>query len=509
MKYYGWCVMAALMMVVATGCGKSGKVADAGEVVAKANQLLAKGDADGGIRVLTDALDQPKYASQRGMLFDELIKAMLGAGRAGQAETQCLEVARNEPTLGGRGADAIYNAYKAKGDSKSAVKWAERLVSEPIDTGLREKACGWFFAETLAAGDLAAVRDMAVRCLKAFDAAVSRRLLGGVLANETGSKRFKEAGELLEAIETHGGADREWKAFAALKRVDLLVTSEQWPELEKEIARVSSFLGNDELARCLGQGVGGAVRKAQFDLADRLCQQVFETVKDKPGARRVAAEQWLASARGRKATDNIPVRLEALIAHGFSSETLYPLCRESFYPVLESEQKTAIAGMVRVAEKLQGMAKDESVRNDWKLLLLDGSFVTEDYDTSLKVLESGIPDRDADWHAMATAKITAHKLLKEGKGREAVGYFRKFMDYIGKNDKPEQDPVTGIMYSTSMCLGRNALRIGRILEAAGEKAEAAKSYEEARGYLQKALAAEKADSAEAGVIRKEMEQLPR
>jgi hypothetical protein len=140
--------------------------------------------------------------------------------------------------------------------------------------------------------------------------------------------------------------------------------------------------------------------------------------------------------------------------------------------------------------------------------MLDGAFVLEDYDRTLRLLEEGIPDREPEWHEMAITKVKAHKALQEGRPLDAVRHFREFMKFVEQREEPERDPSTGILHTREMSLGRNAKRIGDILREAGQDEEARRAYEEAEQYYAAALEEVEPDSREADLIRTEKAQIP-
>jgi hypothetical protein len=82
------------------------------------------------------------------------------------------------------------------------------------------------------------------------------------------------------------------------------------------------------------------------------------------------------------------------------------------------------------------------------------------------------------------------------------------MENINSLKMLEQDPVTGIVCSKEMCLGRQAKRIGDIWTKAGDAKAAADAYAEARGFYDKALADVAADSREAQAIKAEVSEIP-
>lgn len=137
---------------------------------------------------------------------------------------------------------------------------------------------------------------------------------------------------------------------------------------------------------------------------------------------------------------------------------------------------------------------------------LDASFLIEDYDRALKILEKGVAERDAAWHKMAITKVKAHKALKDKQYDDAIKYFREFMETLSEEDTT--DPVTDVVYSKLTLLGNNEKRIGDIYIEAGRSADAAKAYGAARDWYKKALGANKAGAETEKYIKEQIAALP-
>jgi hypothetical protein len=179
-----------------------------------------------------------------------------------------------------------------------------------------------------------------------------------------------------------------------------------------------------------------------------------------------------------------------------------------FYDVID--EPAIIGAMKPLGSRIAPLAEDDETRNYIRTMMLDASFVLEDYASALNILTAGIAGRDAAWHAMAISKVKAHQALKDDRPRDAVKYFREFMATVATAKEDDtSDPATGVVHSREMILGRNAKRIGDILKGMqpSDTDNAAKAFAEAKGYYEKALAREQ-DPAAIALIRQEMDGLP-
>jgi len=77
--------------------------------------------------------------------------------------------------------------------------------------------------------------------------------------------------------------------------------------------------------------------------------------------------------------------------------------------------------------------------------------------------------------------------------------------WIASDQEEEFDPTSGIAYSREWILGRNAKRIGDILDTIPDKAEADKARAEAKEYFKTAIKKAENDPAALELLKKETE----
>jgi len=139
--------------------------------------------------------------------------------------------------------------------------------------------------------------------------------------------------------------------------------------------------------------------------------------------------------------------------------------------------------------------------------VLDGAFIVENYDLAIHMLEQGIPGKDKTWHEMSLPKVKAHRAMAQKKPREAVKYFREFMNsWLASDQEEEYDPTSGIAYSREWLLGRNAFRIAGILDSIPDKAEADKARAEAKAFFKVALEKAKGDTEAMKLLNEEIKK---
>ena len=281
-----------------------------------------------------------------------------------------------------------------------------------------------------------------------------------------------------------------------------MVLQNKWVEAEQQFVTLAPILPDKELAACLRRAVSAAGEKGKPDIVNRLCSFVLKTQKGKTRAKVEAAKQYLKLAREKKDIDKIITRLESLAGFGVPPIEIFYAYNEQFYFILKHGTPEQIAGLLHFSDSLEPLLGNTSALTEIKIMALDNSFVLEDYKGALKRLEKGIPEKDKEWQEMSSTKLKAHLALQEGKKKEAIRLFRKFMDYVSvEQDLPVPDPLTGIEHTKEMCLGFNAKRIGDILKSMEDKQGSQKAYKEAKELYLKALSEVKPESKEYNYIQ--------
>jgi tetratricopeptide (TPR) repeat protein len=508
--------LAILAMVVASvlasGCQKKEAQnieADLRDLFGRADACMMAGDTNGALTLFESALKDPRYAKERGWLFSCCLQTMLMMDRLEEVKTRYLEIVGRDEELTRAGFGILYDAVSRTGDEAALDGWIAKMNEVSLPQDLAAQAFGWRLSRLRTLGRTEELIAQVRPCIDRFDAQTARRLLEEAVGADIGAGEYDRAEKLLAEIEKLAGSKPELRSLVLTQKGNILFRREQWKEAEEHFIRSAPALPDGELAGWFSHVASVASGKQQYDVVDRLCMFIFKQQKDKPGAIRTAAYRWIDVARARKATAEIPSRLKALQSEGISPDLLYSLYRNEFYNIAAETNTEAVAAMAAFGETLVPNIKAEEDIGLLKTMALDASFLVGDYAKSIQILEAGIPGKDKAWHDMALIKARAHLALKENKPREAVEFFRRFMEIVKTWEKGEQDPCTGIVYSKEMCLGFNAKRIGDILKSDGDEAGAKAAYAESRTYYEKALADAKKGSEEEQVILKDMESLPK
>jgi len=297
---------------------------------------------------------------------------------------------------------------------------------------------------------------------------------------------------------------------AIVKHVRATAARGDWTDLTNDFPVAVSLLHDNEINDLLHAIIPDAAKAGKRMVIDQCAAAILFSphATNNPLSVALAARIWGENAM---ATDKsaFPSRLETMLRAKVPAEDLCELYNRHYYAF--TEQPALFKKLIAFGDRLAPLIKNSDLRNEVKIKVLDGCFLTQDYDRALALLEASIPgaDRTEEWHATAIAKVKAHRALQRNEPREAVKYFREFMGQLRKSkDANIADPVTGLLFPKAMVLGRNAKRIGDILAGIPDPAEAAKAYAEARNLYAQALQ-ETTNAEAAKVINAEMAQLPK
>ncbi len=479
------------------------------DLFAAVDELLAAEDREGATRRMLAAMDDAQYAEHRPELFTTLIRFLLFTDQVELAQTRFLNIIRTEPELAMPGFDLIYGHYIRGGDPAATLDWARTLLLQPLTEPMIRPAQEWLLLALAEAGEHEEMLDRMAAFAREQPAGKTAPLLHRAAQALQKREQFEALDALLDVVaENPGPADGPLVQALQVQRLQGAAGQGRWDRVQDGFSDAMAVLPDGTLQGLLSNLVGAARRAGQTDVVNRLSETVLRTAPAEgyPNARATAARDWVQVAADRGELAVVPERLGELLALKVPPRQVYQGFNRQFYKVLEHPE--ALPRMLAVADALSPLLEDDSMRNGLHALMLDGSFVLGDYDRALKLLEGGIADRDADWHAMSTTKVRAHKAMQEGLPDAAIGHLREFMAIIAKSDEASPDPVTGIAHTREMILGRNTVRIGELHADAGRPDEARAAFAEAREHFERALADEHANEQTRALIRQEMAAIP-
>ena len=321
-------------------------------------------------------------------------------------------------------------------------------------------------------------------------------------------KQLDAVPSLLAFLDKHGTGDPNWKALMTSIRTELLMAKDQWPAAADLVRQAGAELPDASLAGLLAGFLDRCAEAGQWELSDGFPTEMLDRTRDKPSTREVAARAWVNGAEARRNAKLTLQRMQDLSMMQVGTPTMIRLVEDAYRVVMDAGTNDDIRAYVNLCDSLLSQVGTEPERNALKGFMMDGDFRLEDYAGTLKLLEDGFPGQSRSWQDMMINKVKAHLALKEGRNKEAVERFQKFMQYVQAEAMDQTDPVTGIRVTKEAILGLNAKRIGDIFASMGEKEEARKAYATARDKYRAALERARGNTNEYGSVEEELKKIP-
>jgi tetratricopeptide (TPR) repeat protein len=482
-----WLVCVGLLGLIGVSC----RLAPEGlyqKAVTDAQTLMEQGETNKAVGVLRALFDNRRFDGYRPQLLSSMLQYQLGMDDIAGAQDLFRTAADRDPVLAGSVIGMIEGALSRRERNDELAKWCTILQTYPFEgEGLRTLVDQHFKAltaagrgdeipEALAAylGKLKSGEALSLAQAQ-FDAALHAGSAGG-------------AGKIMAMVEKQIADSPARQGVMAGMRVDLFLIGNDRAAADAYLRKNLSRIPDDIVLRHF-RAVGESHLKANDpDAVEGLAWYVLENVKERPVLRELAGSLWMRAAERRGSIPGLVTRLLKLKDLGFSPSFILDRMDKVYSLLLEQGKKEDFATLYALCEGFYADAREEGLKRRLTAVLLDLGFYLEKYEESLKLVETETKALDPDQTALLTWKIKAHLALQKGQTQEAVRNFRAFMDCVAKGTGTDFDPADNTQVTKEMILGLNFKRIGDILAKAGDSAEAAKAYAEARKNYGKALA---------------------
>mgnify|MGYP000692916782 CR=1 FL=1 len=507
-----WAIL--LIMVLAFGCNRSQRQEESAEdksevkfrdLMAKVDQFMLQTNINAAIELLNASLNDPDLSAQHGWLFTMLLDMQIRNGDVQSAEKLYYDSLEN-PELVRAGFEVFYNYYVSSTNKEETLAWIEKQLVLKIPAELHERVFALKVGIIREIKGVEGLIPLVSDCAARFNDAVSARILSDMINSFIAPGKIEEAQTLLTELRKQGKKDGPLFYLDVKFSARINLKKDAWNDVRQNMKQAIASIPDGELAGFVNEILTAARWKKALDEADKLAGDIMEGTKQKKETYKQAVYQWVEISKDRNDPEELTRRIESLMSAGNESSLMFFVVDRHFYWLIQNGDSAK--KIIEIAEKLAPMLAEERDRTALKSMILDASFMSEDYEKSLKLMEEGIPERSKEWHEMAINKVKAHIALRDGRDEEAVERFRSFMKSVEKWERPEQDPATGMLHTKEMTLGHNAKRIGDIWKAKKEEQKAKEAYEEAKRYFEIALKDPQIGKMEREYIEKEMKQLP-
>lgn len=465
----------------------------------KIDGLFSAGDTNGATQAFFEADDDPALAPFEELVRGSRLRFLLFTEQIELAKSTYLGELRTVPDKVSASRDIIYGYLLETGRADEALDWARTLLAQDLPQDMRFAATDWVASRLLAAGDPEGSLAVVTNALATFPPAAigpfcARIAVGAIAAGKTDYA----AGVAAAMRET--SADLAPAADAIDLR--LLAAAGDFAGVAAKLPVLVEGGADLELLQALRYAFGQARRAGDFGAVDRMASAVVldERFAKLPRTLQLAAREWAGVVFEGSAADpaQFPARLSRLLTMtAVPPSSLSSIYSAHFYDVISD--KDLLRETVALGKAIAARLPDPADRDLLSTYDLDAAFMLEDYDEALRLLDAGIPDRDAAWHEMAKTKVRAHKALAEKNPAEAVRLFDAFVEMLPDEDQP--DPATGVVHTRMAIVADNKARVGDIWRDAGDAAKALAAYDEAAALYAKALENNKAGPETADYVR--------
>lgn len=452
----------------------------------EAQNLQMQGQFTEAIQLLDSCMSKKKFADFHASFFGQKIDFLLAQDKAQNAEQVVLNMWKSNAALAHSVFGRIDTFYKNKKEYAAEMAWAKQLLAldKVLPAECTAQALEWLLTAAVQAENDAGIKESVGSVLKVLPEMQSTALLRKVLGDAVENSKFDVATKIIRLL-----GDEKISAgcthMVLGMKLRIVLGSGAWSQLTVAFVNCVGGLPDDELLQTMKQTFATLQKKSKADLVEPLALMVIQRASGKEKSVSQAARVWVD--RGMAANKKIlPERLETLLRAKVNPEQIGMLFSQYFYETIEDA--AVVRKLCEIGEKVLPDCKDKTINEVVKVRLLDGAFIVENYDLAVDMLEKGIPGKDQQWHDMSIPKVKAHRALAKNQPREAITFFRQFMEACLKSNQTEEfDPTTGVAYSREWILARNEKRIAGIYESIKDVDAAKKSNDEAKRLFKLAL----------------------
>lgn len=473
--------------------------------------LLTTGKTNEATVAFEAGLVDEKIGKANPRLFLNYISYLCFIGESSKAEEKFLSLIRTNEELGGQGFEIIYSSYLYANEQEKALKWATILLEQPISVELRQVAFNWVVDMQRSAGNFEEISNILDKYSTVFSTEVIARNVFATIMS------FEKQSDLplidkFAAVFSKLDQDSNWvnggKVFAELHKQYI---NGDWDIVNALLPEVLKFVDDSIVQQEINKIVKKTKATGKLDKTEMLLFTiVMELSPDTyPRTRMYAAREWAGIPILKNDITWYPARLSKLKDLGYSPRELYRIFSSYFFDIVNDAK--VLAEVCKFGEELfpKLATDDEGLANLLRMNLLDGYFLTKNYDKVIAMLEQGIPERDEAWIKMTIAKTKADRAYEAKNFDEAIKQYSLFVELLlAGEDEAMPDPTSDIVYTKDSVAGKNYKRIADIQKEAGKPAEEiAASIAKAKEAFTKAKESNTYGKATADYLEQSLEEL--
>lgn len=454
-----------------------------------------------------EAIEDPAFAEIRPNLFENYLVYLLRTEQIEEAKSVYLGAMRTDVELARPVSGFVYGYLSETGRSAEALDWARTLLAQELPDDFRMAATEWLATGLFATGDEEGALSAALDGLAKFpaDAFVPIVVRLGEAALARGAEQdgagaaFAE--RLADALKEAAARDPGYDAAEAGLRLRILAAKGDFARIAESVPELHGRLPDGAFVAALNAVFRTAERAGRADAIDPIVSAVVEDDRfaDMPALRRLASREWVRTVFRDPALGPAAFagRLDRLLRAGLPAEHLFGLYSRFFYDL--AGDVAALRAVQPVADAIRARLSEPSDLEAFRVYDLDAAFLLDDFDRALSLIEQGIPDHDADWHAMMKSKLLAHRAMAAGEWAAAAAAFEDFLSRLP--DEDQIDPTTDVTFTRTALCANNHRRIGDLWLKAGDREKARAAFEKARAEYAEAIAKNAAGPATAEYLK--------
>lgn len=474
--------------------------------LASIQKLIMEGNVDEAAAQTKADFDNPKYVTHRSRFFSQLIDLMLMQEQDAEASAEILSAWGREPELAKAVFGRMHNHYSQRNQHAALLRWCKSLlaIKTVLPNEMRTQVLGWQLNAALATADEKEAQSACDAILSLLKPEEAAPMFQSALGSQVDAGNHAFVRSLVSYLEGKKTESPLYRNLFVTLTMRCVIATKDWDNVVSVFSACATQLPDDQLLK-ISRSLFSVLQKSNPALLDPCTKQVIFNALEKTNSVNYAARVWVES--GVSANKKVLVeRLDALLNAKVSPIQVGNLFDRYFYEMVDDLDM--IKSLCVLGNRILASSSDENTVNNVKVKVLDGAFITDNFDLAVEMLEQGIPGKDKAWHDMSLPKVKAHRAMAQNQPREAVKFFRQFMDaWIASEQEEEYDPTSGIAYSREWILGRNAKRIAGILDAIPDKAEADKARAEAKDYFKGALRKAENDPEALKLLKEEVKDI--
>lgn len=452
----------------------------------KAGQLHSEHQTNAVLRLFDDAVWEEDLAPFRSQLLSEALRLRLEYEDLEGAQAKYLEILEKDSELAGQVTGQIASHLLRQGEHEMVIEWCVSLLDTDFEPGVKGQLLNSILNAQAALEDMDGVTATYAQCVKIVPAQ-AESIIGRSLNGLLGNGRHDDLDLALLFVEENFSERPGFPQLVVRTRFDSLLARDRLEEAGRLLVSSFGLLSDRNAARRLASIVKAATEAVNAALAEELCVKAMDAAANDSNLMYTAAREWTVLAKSAEDEQLIAERFDSVVARELPVNRTLSIASKVVYFAMDKGTQEIRASLLNNFQTILERAAEDNDKSWASMLMLDGCFMSGDFDRALKLLETPIPGKEPDWQQMLVHKVRAHKALAANDHETAVGEFRAFMKTVATSEEELMDPSTNREVPKEAVLGLNAARIGDIWTKAGETGKAEAAYDEAREYYAEAL----------------------